>query len=827
MEYTIASIAQIISGQLIQTGNQNPVIRNLVIDSRKTVIPDTSLFFALITTRNNGHKYLLELHEKGLRNFVVSEMPENTDLFKESVFIKVNNTLDALQTLASYHRKQFHYPVIGITGSNGKTIVKEWLFQLMEADKKIVRSPKSYNSQVGVPLSVWQMSETNDLAIIEAGISEPEEMQKLQAIIQPSVGIFTNIGSAHEKNFLNIRQKTGEKLHLFKQVETLIYCSDYFDIQDRIIQSEILKKVSCFTWSTKHPADLNITGISKQHGLTMVKANYLSREISIEIPFTDNASVENAVHCWAYLLLSGYSDNEIKSRFRNLIPVAMRLELKAGINNCSVINDSYSSDLNSLSIALDFMNQQQQHKKRTLILSDILQSAMNDSELYNEISGLLNTKGVSRIIGIGEAISRHQDCFSIEKVFYKNTDEFLNKYNASDYHNETILIKGARKFEFENISKILQQKSHETVMEINLNALVHNLNYYRSQIGEKVKVMAMVKAFSYGSGGFEIANILQYHKVDYLAVAYPDEGIDLRKAGIKTPIMVMNPEEDSFALMNKYQLEPEIYNFRILRFFIDHINSSEFLSHKKHPVHIKLDTGMNRLGFRKEEIPELLSVLDHNKTIEVKSVFTHLACSEDVLEDDFTQKQIEELTSAGKLFKEKMGDEILLHALNSSGITRFPEAQLDMVRIGIGLYGIAFAQTEQISLQNVSVLRSIISQIKLVKAGDTVGYGRKWKAEKDTIIGIVPVGYADGLNRKLGNGNGYFFVQNHKAPVIGNVCMDMCMIDLSGINAQEGDECFLFNDAESIKTLATILETIPYEILTSVSGRVKRVYYYE
>ena len=827
MEYTIASIAQIISGKLIQSSNQNPVIKHLVIDSRKTVIPDTSLFFALVTARNNGHKYLSELFEKGLRNFVVSEMPDNAGDFKDCAFIVVNNTLDALQTLASYHRKQFHYPVIGITGSNGKTIVKEWLFQLMESDKKIVRSPKSYNSQVGVPLSIWQMNESHDLAIIEAGISEPEEMQKLQVIIQPTIGIFTNVGSAHEKNFLNIRQKTGEKLHLFKQVETLIYCSDYFDIQDRIIQSEILKKVTCFTWSTKHPADLNITGTSKQHGFTLVKANYLSKEISIEIPFTDKASIENAIHCWAYMLLSGYSDNEIAIRFRNLIPVAMRLELKAGINNCSVINDSYSADLNSLSIALDFMNQQQQHKKRTLILSDILQSAMNDSELYAEIAGLLSSKGVNKIIGIGEAISRHQDSFAIEKVFYKNTDEFLNKFNAGDYHNETILIKGARKFEFENISKILQQKSHETVMEINLNALIHNLNYYRSRIGEQVKVMAMVKAFSYGSGGFEIANILQYHHVNYLAVAYPDEGIDLRKAGIQTPIMVMNPEEDSFALMNKYQLEPEIYNFRMLRLLIEYINASDFLSHKKHPVHVKLDTGMNRLGFRPDEIPGLLSVLDQNKTIEVKSVFTHLACSEDASEDDFTKKQIRELTSIGTLFKEKMGDEILLHALNSSGITRFQEAQFDMVRIGIGLYGIAFSEAEQAMLQNVSVLRSIISQIKTVKAGDTVGYGRKWKAEKDTVIGIVPVGYADGLNRKLGNGNGFFFVQNKKTPVIGNVCMDMCMIDLSGINAQEGDECFLFNDAESIKTLASVLETIPYEILTSVSGRVKRVYYYE
>ena len=826
--YSVSDIVGIIGGTLFSEDGNNDAIKHLLIDSRKIVMADTSLFFALVTPRNDGHKYIGELYDKGIRNFVVSEINDEHKKYKASNFIKAGNTLLALQTLAAFHRKQFDVPVLGITGSNGKTIIKEWLFQLMSPDKNIVRSPKSFNSQIGVPLSVWQIQPEHELAIIEAGISEPEEMKWLQPIIQPTIGIFTNIGTAHEKNFLNIRQKTGEKLHLFTNVDTLIYCSDSFEIQDRIIKSEFLiKNINLFTWSYKHKANLKITGTVTESGFTTISAVYDLEDISIKIPFTDNASIENAIHCWAFMLLTGYKNDVIAERMLTLTTVAMRLELKAGINNCSVINDSYSSDLNSLSIALDFMNQQNQHKKRTVIMSDILQSSMNDMDLYAEVSALLQAKGVNRIIGIGPSLLRNENAFTIEKSFYAGTDAFLNKFNAADFHNETILIKGARVFEFENVSRMLQQKSHETVLEINLNALVHNLNYYKSCLKNDTRIMAMVKAFSYGSGGFEIANVLQYHNIDYLAVAYADEGIELRKARISTPIMVMNPEEESFELMRKYQLEPEIYNFRTLNLLIDSINASESKEPHKQSIHIKIDTGMHRLGFMPEEVDELISILKNNPHIHIQSVFTHLASSEDCAHDDFTQQQLHVLRQVCDQFKEAFEEPFWIHALNSSGISRFAEANFDMVRLGIGLYGISYFDEEQTHLQNVSSLKTTISQIKQVPKGETVGYSRAWKAGKDSTIAVVPIGYADGLSRKLSNGNGFLYVNGQRADIIGNVCMDMCMIDITGMAAAEGDQVFVYYDAASIKQLAGILGTIPYEILTSVSGRVKRVYYYE
>lgn len=825
--YTVIEIAEIVNGKIFSKNVSKTPVKNLLTDSRKNFYPDHSIFIAIKTNRNNGHKYVDELYKKGLKNFLVSEITEEQLDYDNATFIKVDNTLAALQTLAGFHRKQFKIPVIGITGSNGKTIVKEWLFQLLLPDLNISRSPKSYNSQIGVPLSIWQINTETQLAIIEAGISEPGEMIKLQPVIQPTIGIFTNIGSSHEKNFLNIRQKAGEKLHLFSQVETLIYCSDYYDIQERIIQSEILKKIKLFTWSSQRKADLEIKKITKSDAYTSISAIFNSEEILIKIPFADNASVENAIHCWAYMLLSGYSNSVIAERMEKLITVAMRLELKDGINHCSVINDSYSSDLNSLSIALDFLNQQNQHHRKTLILSDILQSSLNDNDLYFEVAELLKNNNVSRIIGIGKSLKKHENLFDIEKIFYDQTDDFLNKFNPADFQNETILIKGARVFEFENISRLLQKKSHETLLEINLNSLIQNLNFYRSKLKSETKIMAMVKAFSYGSGGFEIANVLQYHNVDYLAVAYADEGIELRKSGIKTPIMVMNPEIESIELMMKYKLEPEIYSFNTLQMFINSYTATESFLTEKQPVHIKIDTGMNRLGFLFNETDDLLDMLEKNPFLEVKSVFTHLACSENQAQDDFTLEQIRQLEEVRNKFISKLGTSILAHVLNSSGIQRFPQAQFDMVRLGIGLYGISMSEEEQSHLNNVSTLRSTISQIKKVTGGSTVGYSRAWTAPKDSTIAIIPIGYADGLSRYLGNGNGCLYIHGEKAPIIGNICMDMCMIDITGLKAAEGDNVYVFFDAASIKEIAHKLGTIPYEILTSVSGRVKRVYYYE
>jgi alanine racemase len=825
--YTISEIAKVIKGDTILFPLPDMPVKHLVIDSRKLISPENSVFFALVTKRNNGHKYIDELYEKGVRNFIVSEIPANHGKYKDANFIKVKNTLFALQSLATYHRKKFNIPVIGITGSNGKTIVKEWLFQLMCDDKKIVRSPKSFNSQIGVPLSVWQMEPDHILAIFEAGISETDEMDKLQAIIQPTIGIFTNIGQAHNENFIHTNQKIAEKLKLFMKVKMLLYCTDHLEIKERIVQTENLKNIKTFTWSNISNADLVIKKTTRQNHHTTIEGIYKNRKVNISIPFTDDASVENATHCWATMLVLEYDNETIAHRMANLSPVAMRLELKEGINNCSIINDSYNSDINSLSIAIDFLNQQKQHRKKTVILSDILQSGRDEDDLYGEVSSLLTDKKINCIVGIGKAISRQKDKFNIEKSFYNSTEEFMKDFPFSEFHDETILLKGARIFKFEKISKALQQKAHETVLEINLNGLIHNLNYYRSLLKPETKMMAMVKAFSYGSGSYEIANVLQYHRVDYLSVAYTDEGVELRKAGITMPIMVMNPEEQSLDALLKYNLEAEIYSFRILGLFKDALARNYKGTDKKGFVHIKLDTGMHRLGFGKNDIEDLMAHIKNDPNISVKSVFSHLAASDNAEQDEFTRSQITAFTEMCQIIQSQLDYPIIRHILNSVGISRFSEAQFEMVRLGIGLYGIADNDTKQSLLQNVSTLRTIISQIKQISKGESIGYGRKWFAPKDMRIATVPIGYADGLSRKLGNGRGKLFVNDCSAKIVGNVCMDMCMIDITDIPANEGDDVIVFGAENSISNFAADMETIPYEVLTSVSRRVKRIYYQE
>jgi Alr-MurF fusion protein len=825
--YNISEIAKIIKGEMVQAASPEAVIKQLVIDSRRLILPDNSLFFSIVTKRNNGHKYIEELYEKGVRNFVISQEVACMKNCPDANFVKVKNTLPALQSLGAFHRKKFGIPVIGITGSNGKTIVKEWLFQLLSDDKKIVRSPKSFNSQIGVPLSVWQMDAEHELAIFEAGISESDEMDKLQAIIQPTIGIFTNIGQAHDENFINIMQKTAEKLKLFTKVNTLVYCKDYLEIKERIAQFESLRNIKTFTWSFKTTANLIIKNVSRRNNKTTIEGLYKNEKILITIPFSDDASTENAIHCWATMLVLGYENDTIAKRMNILSPVAMRLELKEGINNCSVINDSYNSDLNSLSIAIDFLNQQKQHRKKTIILSDILQSGRNEDDLYSDVAGLLLNKKIDRIIGIGKAISRQKEKFHTEKMFYNTTADFMKDFPFSEFHNETILLKGARIFKFERIGKALQQKAHETVLEINLNALVHNLNYYRSLLEPETKLMTMVKAFSYGSGSYEIANILQYHQADYMSVAYTDEGVELRKSGITTPIMVMNPEEQSFDAMLKYDLEAEIYSFRIMNLFEEAVSRNYKDTDKKAFIHIKLDTGMHRLGFEKNDMTQLVEQIKQNKNILIKSVFSHLAASEDAEQDKFTRFQISEFTEMSAYIQSQFDYSILRHILNSAGITRFRDAQFEMVRLGIGLYGVASSEQEQMLLQNVSTLKTVISQIKNIPKGESIGYGRKWTAPREMRTATVPIGYADGLNRKLGNGRGKLFVNGRFANIVGNICMDMCMIDITDIHAEEGDDVIVFGPEYPISEFATDMETIPYEVLTSVSRRVKRVYYQE
>ena len=826
MNYEIEKIASIIEGEILNINN-DIYINDLLFDSRLLISPEDTLFFALRGQRNDGNKYIEELYAKGVRAFVVDNNTSSKEMvpYDKATFIVVEDTLKALQKIAAHHRKKFNIPIIGITGSNGKTIIKEWLYQILSPELSVIRSPKSYNSQIGVPLSVWQLDETHQLGIFEAGISRPKEMQKLEEIIQPKIGIFDNIGEAHGKNFKNIKEKIEEKLKLFNNVDTLIYCLDHKEIKESVDKLNI----NTFTWSRKNKeADVQVYSIEKSEDETIISAVFQDSVIKkITIPFTDDASIENAIHCWLTALNLNTSEEIIEKKMRHLSPIAMRMELKSGINNCDIINDSYNSDFNALTIALDFMNQQQHNKKRVVILSDILQSELREEELYKKIAQLLENKGVEYIIGIGEAITRQSEKFNIEKIFYRDVKDFLTNHQIENFHNQMILIKGAREFGFEKISKLLQEKAHETILEINLNNLVKNMNYYRSKLKKNTKLMVMVKAFAYGSGNFEVSNVLEFHRADYLTVAYADEGIELRRRGINLPIMVMTPEINTFESIIKNNLEPDIYSFRSLSLLEDAIENLNIPLKSPIGIHIKLDTGMHRLGFLEDEIDDLLKRLKSNDKIIVKSVFSHLAGADSQEFNDFTQKQIEVFDKTSSKIIEALPYKIIRHILNSAGISRFTDYQYDMVRLGIGVYGIAPCEEDKGKLKNVISLKTTIVQIKEYEVGETIGYSRKGVIERKSRIGVVPIGYADGLKRQLGNGNACFYVNGKAAPIIGNICMDMCMIDLTGIECKEDDIAILFNEDYPVERLAEACNTIPYEILTSISQRVKRIYYQE
>lgn len=796
----------------------------LLIDSRRLTDASKTTFFAIVGERHDGHRFIKDLYSRGVRTFVVSQPVAYTE-FPDAGFISVSDTVLALQQVVSAWRSHFEYPVIGITGSNGKTIVKEWLHQLMAADKNVIRSPKSYNSQVGVPLSVWNMNSENELAIIEAGISQPGEMTLLQKIIKPSIGIFTNLGAAHDAQFKDRNQKAREKLDLFQSADLVIYCKDHQIIHEEI-ENFPFDETRFFTWSKRSKADLQIGKIEKRTDSTVIQGIYQAEFIRIEIPFSDEASVENAIHCWATMLYLGYDPATIAERMLALAPVAMRLEMKQGMNNCSVINDSYNSDLQSIQIALEFLNQQHQHPTRTVVLSDILQSGRTENELYAEVAKMMADKGIDRLIGIGESISRHAELFSMRADFSPSTEAFLSSDLVESFNNETILLKGAREFGFEKIGHALQQKTHQTVLEIELGALVHNLNYFRSLLKPDTHIMAMVKAFSYGSGSFEIANVLQFHRVDQLAVAYADEGVDLRKAGITIPIMVMNPEEQGYDVMIRHHLEPEVYSLRVLALLESAIARN---SDQTEPIsiHLKLNTGMNRLGFSEAELPQLIMRLKNNRKIKVVSVFSHLASSENAMQDGFTHRQIESFKLQHAMLQQHFDHPIQRHILNSAGILRFPDAQFEMVRIGIGLYGVSADPTYRKHLLEVSSLKTHISQIHQLKPGDTVGYGRSEQVKTNMTTATVPIGYADGLGREHGNRVGKMIVNGFPAPIIGNVCMDMCMLDITGVPAQEGDEVVVFGHDYPIDEFSSTAGKIPYEVLTGIGSRVKRVYFQE
>lgn len=805
-------------------GNFNKTTINwLLTDSRSLSFPAESLFFALKSKRNNGHNYIQELYQQNLRHFVVSEMRPEYSLLKDAHFLCVENTLDALQLLSSTYRNRFDIPIIGITGSNGKTVVKEWLFQLLQSDYRITRSPRSYNSQIGVPLSVWGINQNTELGIFEAGISEPNEMERLERIIKPTIGIFTNIGEAHQENFHSLKQKCTEKMKLFSQCKTIIINTDNKLVD--ITMAQLGSNAKIIDWGKSSNAKVQLIDSKKSEHKTTLLIQFENKNYEFNIPFNDDASVENAMHCITLLLSMGYEAATISERLQQLESVGMRLDVKQGIRNCLLINDSYNSDLNSLGIAINFLTQQSstEHATKTLILSDILQTGLSAHDLYSKVAGFLQNKDIHKIIGIGPVLSQHANLFAfIKHAFFYDTESFLKSEQFFELQNEVILLKGSRNFEFERISEKLELIAHETKLEVNLNALIDNFNYFRSKINSKTKVMCMVKAFAYGSGAVEVARTLQHHRCDYLAVAVADEGAELRREGIRIPIAVMNPELGSLGLIFDHQLEPEIYNIRLLNHFIE---AAKRLGITDYPIHIKIDSGMHRLGFELGEMNNLIEILQNQQQVKVRSVFSHLAGADDAKFDEFTHEQVRIFSICADKLQQAFSHRIMRHILNSAGTERFAEYQFDMIRLGIGHYGIS-ALTGQ-KLPQVCTLKTIILQIKHISAGQTVGYSRKGKVERDKKIAILPIGYADGFDRKLSNGHGEVFVNGKKAKVIGNVSMDLTTIDITDIDANEGDQVEIFGENITITELANQLQTIPYEILTSISRRVKRIYFQE
>lgn len=820
-DYTILKIAPLLDGRFLHRSGTVAPIEHLSIDSRRLVHPATTLFFALKTERRNGHDFMQLCYEKGVRNFIVQQ-DVNTTLFPEAQIVQVADTLRALHQLTAHHRRQFQFPVIGITGSNGKTIVKEWLFQLLNDRYRIVRSPKSYNSQVGVPLSVWQMDAEHTLGLFEAGISEPGEMELLEQIIQPTIGVFTNLGEAHDQGFKSRQEKFLEKTKLFDHAATVVYAPEQTGGMNLAGQNR-----SVITWGSHTNADLQIRSIQKETTHTQIQVSWKGDVFDLEIPFTDSASLHNALTCATVCLHLEMPVSELRKKIRQLQPISLRLELKKGIRHCTLINDSYSADLSSFEIALNLLQQQRQHPNKTIILSDFPVPEHKEAETYAALARQIVTHEIQRIITVGTRAAFHLQQIlpsNIRQHAYFNVETLIQQWSTLSFENEAILLKGARVFELERLIPLLEEKVHQTVLEINMSAIANNLHRIREQLQPGVQLMAMVKAFSYGSGSYEIANLLQYHGTAYLAVAFTDEGVELRRSGINLPIMVMNPEPVSFDLLVEHNLEPELYSFDILEAFRKHLEKDGIVHY---PIHLKLDTGMHRLGFLNSEIDRLCQLLNQTDAFALQTVFSHLAASEDPNEDAYTQLQAQLFETACRQLKQQTGQPFLMHLNNSSGIIRHPKLQYDMVRLGIGLYGIT-APGIDLSLEEALTLRSTIAQLKTLEPGTTVGYNRSGIVNRPSKIATVRIGYADGYPRLLSNGKGRMLVNGQFAPVIGNVCMDMTMLDVTDIpDVKEGDEVLVFGKELSIRELAAAAGTIPYEIMTGISQRVKRVYYEE
>ena len=844
MKYSIEKVTTLIGARRI--GEADAQIGWLLTDSRSLCFPEETLFFALRSARNDGHRYISDLYRRGVRNFVVESkglqetQPQGLDGMADANFLVVPSPLAALQRLAERHRDEFDVPIVGITGSNGKTMVKEWLYQLLLPSQKIVRSPRSYNSQIGVPLSVWLLNEQTEVGIFEAGISQPGEMFALRDIIQPTIGVFTSLGAAHQENFRSMEEKCMEKLELMHDTQAMVYCSDNDTVSrcirrmqykgEKIAWSQCDEQAALFVKSTNISHSSLLTPHSTFHlppstinlpQSTKITYIWQEEENCFEIPFIDEASVENAITCAAVALYMGLTPSQLAERMPRLEPVAMRLEVKEGQRGCLLINDSYNSDINSLDIALDFMNRREAAKK-TLILSDIFQSGATPEALYTQVSELVVKRGIEKFIGIGPELSSQADKIQVaDKQFFMDVPHFLSSDAFSGLRNELILLKGARSFGFDQITEQLEQKVHETILEVNLNAVVDNLNYYRSFLKPETKMVCMIKADGYGAGAVEIAKTLQDQRVDYLAVAVADEGVTLRKAGITANIMIMNPEMTAFKTMFDYDLEPEVYSFRLLDALVKAARKEGITGW---PVHIKFDTGMHRLGFDPvDDIFKLIDRLKHQNAIIPRSVFSHFVGSDSDGFDEFSARQFALFEEGSQKLQSAFSHHILRHMDNSAGIEHFPERQMDMCRLGLGLYGVD--PRDNRILHTVSTLKTTILQLRHVPAGETVGYSRKGKIDRDSVIAAIPIGYADGLNRHLGNRHCYCLVNGQKAEYVGNICMDVAMIDVTDIPCMEGDQVEIFGEHLPVTVLSDALDTIPYEVFTGVSNRVKRVYF--
>ena len=821
MRYTIENVTALIGAR--RFGHSATQVEWLLTDSRSLVFPETTLFFALRTKVGDGHRYVADLYRRGVRNFVVGTLPaERETAFPDANFLQVMSPLKALQRLAERHREEHDIPVIGVTGSNGKTVVKEWLYQLLSPTLHVTRSPKSYNSQVGVPLSVCLLGEHSEIGIFEAGISQPGEMAALRAIIQPTIGVMTNIGPAHQENFESVEEKCHEKLSLFQDAKVLVYCADDAVVDECVATS--LLRGERLAWSRRNPsAALFVSAVETLERGTRITYRFHGAEAAMTIPFTDEASTVNCIHCLAVLLSLNFSAEEIANRMKRLEPVAMRLEVIQGVRNCTLINDTYNSDAASLDIALDFMARRPeiQNKQKVLILSDMFQTGLPATELYAKVAELLNRRAIDHFIGVGPEISHAHSLFLMKKSFFPSGEALADSGLLDTLHDSLVLIKGSRPFGFEKITAALSLRVHETTLHVNLDALAGNLNYYRSFMKPETKMVCMVKASAYGAGSVEVAKTLQDRGVNYLAVAVADEGAELRRAGITAGIIVMNPEMTAFKTLFDYELEPEVYNFKLLDALI---KAAEKEGIQGFPVHIKLDTGMHRLGFDPRlDLPALIDRLHHQTSVIPRSVFSHFVGSDSPDFDDFSARQFALFDEASKTLQAAFPHKILRHICNSAGIERFPERHLDMVRLGLGLYGID--PIDNRSLQNVTTLRTTILQIRECPKGDSVGYSRRTVLERDSRIAAIPIGYADGLNRHLGNRRGYCLVNGQRADYVGNICMDVCMIDVTDTDCREGDTVEIFGDNLPPAELARLLDTIPYEILTSVSDRVKRIYF--